>query len=129
MIGFGFEAFVFAYLGLSFFSYVDTENWNYSWSWSFILVELFICIVARFTGVVGLMNLLVLLRHKADITFRQQIFMSYAGMIRGAIAFGLVLQLNNNLIKDEPTRTVIKTTALTLVIFTTLLFGTLMPIV
>lgn len=92
VIGFGFEAFVFAYLGLSFFSYADL--FNFPWSWSFILIELFICIVARIAGTVGLLYLLVLLRHKTDITFRQVSFISYAGMIRGAIAFGLVLNLN-----------------------------------
>lgn len=63
MIGFGFEAFVFAYLGLSFFSYADTD-YN-AWSWSFILIELMICIIARSAGTVGLLYLLVLLRHKA----------------------------------------------------------------
>ena len=89
MIGFGFEAFVFAYLGLSFFSYADTTE--YAWSWHFILVELFICIVARVVGTVGLLYLLVLCRHKQGISFKQVLFICYAGLIRGAITFGLVL--------------------------------------
>ena len=46
-------------------------------------------------------------------------------MIRGAIAFGLVLKLDDNLDEKE----VITTTALSLVIFTTLLFGSAMPLV
>jgi NhaP-type Na+/H+ or K+/H+ antiporter len=49
VIGFGLEAFVFCYLGLSFFSFVDKE-----WSWEFILLEGLICIIARFIGTVGL---------------------------------------------------------------------------
>jgi NhaP-type Na+/H+ or K+/H+ antiporter len=91
VIGFGFEAFVFAYLGLSFFSYVDTEHMTFPWSWHFILVELFICLIARFVGTVGLLSLLALFRHKKQVTFKQLLFICYAGLIRGAIAFGLVL--------------------------------------
>jgi hypothetical protein len=45
-------------------------------------------------------------------------------MIRGAIAFGLVLRLDNTLINRE----VIITTSLWLVIASTLLFGSLLPI-
>ena len=49
VIGFGFEAFVFCYLGLSFFSFVKND-----WSWQFILLEGFVCIIARLVGTVGL---------------------------------------------------------------------------
>ena len=129
MIGFGFEAFVFAYLGLSFFSYVDTEHWKYPWSWSFILVELFICIVARFIGTVGLIGFLRLFGHKPKVSFKQLLFICYAGLIRGAIAFGLVLKLDKDLVADDDTRNVITTTALTLVVSTTIVFGGLMPFV
>jgi len=45
--------------------------------------------------------------------------MCFAGMIRGAIAFGLVLRLDDSL----PNRSVIVTTSLSLVLVTTLLFG------
>jgi len=100
VIGFGFEAFVFAYLGLSFFSYVDTNTMSYAWSWHFILVELFICCVARFTGTVILLYILVLLRHKQQVSFKQVLFICYAGLIRGAIAFGLVLKLDSTLIPE-----------------------------
>ena len=129
MIGFGFEAFVFAYLGLSFFAYVDTEHWTYPWSWNFILVELFICLVARFMGTVGLITLMRLFGHKPQVTFKQLLFICYAGLIRGAIAFGLVLKLDESLVPDENSRNVITTTALTLVISTTIVFGGCMPLV
>lgn len=49
VIGFGLEAFVFCYLGLSFFSFVDKK-----WSWQFILLEGAVCIIGRFVGTVGL---------------------------------------------------------------------------
>lgn len=45
--------------------------------------------------------------------------MCFAGMIRGAIAFGLVLRLDDSL----PNKSVIVTTSLSLVLVTTLLFG------
>lgn len=129
MIGFGFEAFVFAYLGLSFFSYVDLNHMSYAWSWQFILLELFICIIARFLGTVGLIYLLVLLRHKKLVSFKQVLFICYAGLIRGAIAFGLVLKLDDTLVSDPYTLQVITTTALTLVVSTTVVFGSTMPFI
>ena len=46
-------------------------------------------------------------------------------MIRGAIAFGLVVKLNDNVTQKN----VIVTTTLTLVALTTILFGTMMPLV
>lgn len=46
-------------------------------------------------------------------------------MIRGAIAFGLVLRMDSSL----PNRQVIVTTSLTLVVLTTILFGSSMPLV
>jgi len=49
VIGFGLEAFVFCYLGLSFFSFVEKK-----WSWQFILLEGAVCIIGRFVGTVGL---------------------------------------------------------------------------
>lgn len=68
VIGFGFEAFVFAYLGLSFFKYADLKT--YPWSWSFIMIELFICIVARIIGTIGLLYFIRVFGHKAQVTFR-----------------------------------------------------------
>ena len=50
-------------------------------------------------------------------------------MIRGAIAFGLVLRLSDYHEINEESRKVITTTALTLVVLTTVVFGSLMPLV
>lgn len=46
--------------------------------------------------------------------------MGYAGLIRGAIAFGLVLRIDGASVTN---RSVIVTTCLTLVVFTTVFFG------
>lgn len=119
-IGFGAEAFVFAYLGLTFFSYND-----YEWSWQFCVSEFFVVIIGRFLGTVGLLyTVSFILNHERELSFNEAIFLYCGGMIRGAIAFGLVLRLDHSL----PNRQVIITTSLVLVIATTLLFGTLMPI-
>ena len=120
MIGFGFEAFVFAYLGLTFFSYAD-----YPWSWQFILAEMLIIIVGRLTGTLGLIGLLVLFKHKKRVTWKEIIFIGFSGMIRGAIALGLVLTIDNAITE----RQVIITTSLTLVVLTTILYGSTMPLV
>ena len=50
---------------------------------------------------------------------KELIFISYAGYIRGAVAFGLVLKINENV----PNSAVIVTTALTLVVFSTIVMG------
>jgi len=56
------------------------------------------------------------------------LFICYAGLIRGAIAFGLVLRLSN-IITDHEKLDIIETTALTLVVSTTLIFGSTMSLV
>ena len=50
---------------------------------------------------------------------KELIFIWYAGMIRGAIAFGLVLRIDDSFVN----RNVIVTTSLSLVVFTTVIFG------
>jgi hypothetical protein len=51
-------------------------------------------VVARFIGTVGLISFMRLFGHQPKISLRQQFFVCYAGLIRGAIAFGLVLRLS-----------------------------------
>jgi NhaP-type Na+/H+ or K+/H+ antiporter len=78
---------------------------------------------------VGLIYLLQLFGHKKTVTLREIIFIGYAGMIRGAIAFGLVLRLEEYHGINEDSRQIITTTSLTLVVFTTIVFGSFMPLV
>lgn len=89
VLGYLCEAFVFAYLGLTIFSFSD-----FSWSWSFVIIELFTIVIGRFIGIVGLLYLLVLFGHRAKVTFREMLFIWYGGLIRGPIAFGLVLTVS-----------------------------------
>jgi NhaP-type Na+/H+ or K+/H+ antiporter len=69
-----------------------------------------------------------LFTHKPNISIKEQFFICYAGLIRGAIAFGLVLKLSN-IILDKEKLEIIETTALTLVVSTTLIFGSTMSLV
>jgi NhaP-type Na+/H+ or K+/H+ antiporter len=89
-------------------------------------MEMIIIVVGRISGVLGLIFLLTICGHKQQVTWRQLLFISYAGMIRGAIAFGLVLQIDGDIVKEKD---VIVTTSLTLVAITTVFYGGTMPIV
>lgn len=110
------EAFIFSYLGLTFFSYGSLK-----WSPGLFAFELVIILVGRGLGTLGLIGFLrCVCKYNSGISFKQLIFIWYAGMIRGAIAFGLVLMIDPLVYKN---RDVIVTTSLSLVIFTTVVFG------
>jgi NhaP-type Na+/H+ or K+/H+ antiporter len=68
------------------------------------------------------------LKSRTDVGFRELIFICYGGMIRGAIAFGLVLKIPTDP-QVNPNKGIIVTTTLALVIITTVVFGSFMPIV
>jgi NhaP-type Na+/H+ or K+/H+ antiporter len=74
-------------------------------------------------GTFGLIGLLKLCGYEKDninkLQWKELAFISFAGLIRGAIAFGLVLRLDPGMTN----RSVIVTTCLTLVVFTTVVFG------
>lgn len=76
---------------------------------------------------------------KKTINARELTFISYAGMIRGAIAFALVLQIpvcteeqtenNDQSCFDRPLYELLISTTLALVMLTTILFGSFMGLV
>jgi len=112
------EGFVFSYLGLTFFSYRYMP-----WSPTLFLLEFGIILTGRCMGTMGLIGLLKLCGYESDhpspLNIRELVFIWYAGLIRGAIAFGLVLRIDDTI----PNRDVIVTTCLSLVVVTTILFG------
>lgn len=87
---------------------------------SLIITEILIILCGRFIVTISLIKFLDLLGYNSGISFKELIFISYAGMIRGAVAFGLVLRIESSIIN----RPVIVTTALSLVGFTTVIMGT-----
>jgi len=115
VIGYGAEAFVFVYLGLTFFSYASLK-----WSFELFILLFFVVIVGRLAGILFLGILVKLCMGRSfKLNFKQLFFIGYCGMIRGAIAFGLVLKIDSSVANRE----VIVTTCLSLVIVTTILFG------
>ena len=117
-LGFIAEGFIFSYLGLTFFSYTYMPL-----SISLISVLFLIVIVGRGAATMGLVSLLKLCGYEKNnpnkLTFKDLALIWYAGLIRGAIAFGLVLRIDSSF----PNRDLIVTTCLTLVLFTTVIFG------
>ena len=124
------ESVVFAYIGLCVFTYSKQDAVGdkslHVWSVSFILVMTFIVIVGRIMAVWISHGLFSMCAKKKDITLRELCFISYGGMIRGAIAFGLVLKIPDNQPEVFTERGAIITTTLALVIITTVFFGTFM---
>lgn len=111
------EAIIFQYIGFTLIFFRE-----YAWSWSLILSEIFIIVIGRFIGVVVLIYSLRICKHKSELTFKELCFIAYSGLIRGAIAFGLVLEITTDMVEQEKLE-VIVTTQLALVAITTCLFG------
>ena len=81
-----------------------------------------IVIIGRFSGSLGLILLLKLFcKYNPGIDIKDLTFLSLCGVIRGAIAFGLVLRLDNTL----PNRELMITTSYTVVVITTVVFGSI----
>lgn len=82
-----------------------------------------VILIGRCLGTFFLIGFLKLFKydknHPNPINFKELLFIWYAGLIRGAIAFGLVLRINPTF----SNRDVIVTTCLSLVVFTTVFFG------
>ena len=130
------EAAVYSYIGIALYSSIP--GW---WSWNFILLEFLIIVVFRIIGVIGTFYTARLCCKRKTIKFNELLFVCYGGMIRGAIAFALVLKIEvqDNCGIDPVTgiksmtgcytkdnyELVISTT-LMIVMISTLLFGTFM---
>lgn len=122
-LGNAMEAAVYSYVGIGLYSLIPSI-----WCWSFVFVELGIIIVGRFVSVIGVFYLFSLCCKAKTIAFNELLFITYAGMIRGAIAFALVLKIDASTFGEEP-KDVMVTSTLAIVMITTLLFGTFMQAV
>lgn len=96
------ESFVFAYMGLCTFTYAKGErgeaaNDKYPWSISFICIMTVIIIVGRFIAVWTAHGIFKVCCKMNDINVSELLFITYGGMIRGAIAFGLVLKIEDKI--------------------------------
>ena len=90
-----------------------------------------IIIVGRLIAVWSAHGLFSICSKKVDYTTKELCFISFGGMIRGAIAFGLVLKIPEptGSVNDFKERGAVVTTTLACVIFTTVVFGSFMPVV
>lgn len=134
------EAAVYCYIGIALVSLIPTY-----WSFGFIFAELLLIIAGRIIGVFSSFFLFRLCCKSRTINIMELIFITYAGMIRGAIAFALVLTLPvvsvddptmcseatipTQYCLDPDTYSMLVSTTLSLVVLTTLCFGTFMSIV
>lgn len=83
------EAAVYSYIGIALYSLIATK-----WCWTFIFCELAIVIVGRIICVIGVFYMFRICFRAKTIAFNELCFITYAGMIRGAIAFALVLKID-----------------------------------
>ena len=114
-LGNGMQGFIFAYLGLTFFAYKD-----YDWSPSLAMYMLPIVIIGRFGSTLGLIKVLEwCCCYNSGVRWQEVFFIGFAGIMRGAIAFGLTTRLPHTMAN----RGVVITTALSLVLGTIIFFG------
>ena len=123
-LGFLAEGFVFAYLGLTFFSYRHMP-----FSPQLILLLLSVIAIGRFLGTIGIFSLLKCCRYEKDhptpVTCKELFFIWYAGLIRGAIVFGLICRMSSDFVNKD----VIVTTCLAIIIGSTIVFGSTVGLV
>lgn len=92
---------------------------EYDWCLNLFLVMFVIVFCGRFMVTIGFIKIIDLCGYNSGISLKELVFIGYAGMIRGAVAFGLVLRIEDTV--DD--RGVIVTTALCLVAATTIIMG------
>ncbi|XP_043995503.1 sodium/hydrogen exchanger 3-like [Gambusia affinis] len=116
----GSETIIFVFLGIS---AIDKAIWV--WNTGFILLTLLFILIYRFIGVFLLTWILNRYR-LVPISFVDQIIMGYGGL-RGAVAYGLAVNLNEAKIKEK---NLMICTTLLVVYFTVILQGvTMKPLV
>ena len=82
------EAGVYSYVGIALYSQIPT--W---WSFTFIAIMFAIIVIGRILAVFSTFYASRLCCKRRTINFNELCFITYGGMIRGAIAFALVLNL------------------------------------
>jgi NhaP-type Na+/H+ or K+/H+ antiporter len=84
------EGFIFAYLGVTFLFYWDTE---FEWSWELLAFEFMAIVVGRFCGILICMYMLMICKHKPVLCFKEIIFIAFSGLIRGSISLALIFSI------------------------------------
>ena len=117
--GFAAEAFLFTYLGLSIFS---TESSSFSLSFTFYII--IAAVFSRFGSIFISIAIYALFKRWAiDVSWKQLTLIFFSGLIRGAIAFALSLEINEDI---APHRNEMVSTTLMMVLMTTIVLGGVM---
>ncbi|CAI2364053.1 unnamed protein product [Moneuplotes crassus] len=113
------EAFLFTYLGLSIFS---TESSSFSLNFTFLII--IAAVLARFASVFLSIAIYALFRRCViEIDCKQLTLIWFSGLIRGAIAFALSLEIGPSI---APHRDQMVSTTLMMVLMTTVVLGGVM---
>uniref|UniRef100_A0A3P9L9K4 Sodium/hydrogen exchanger n=1 Tax=Oryzias latipes TaxID=8090 RepID=A0A3P9L9K4_ORYLA len=113
------ETLIFILLG------VATVGGPHNWNWIFVTSTVFLCLVARVIGVIGLTFIINKFRI-VKLTTKDQFIVAYGGL-RGAIAFSLGFLLE---VEDEEMRHIFLTAIITVIFFTVFVQGmTIKPLV
>lgn len=125
------EAGVYSYIGIALYS--NIPGW---WSTKFIIAETFIIIIGRFASVFAIYYIFAFFFKSRTINYKELVFISWGGMIRGIIAFALILKIPHEDSHTCPEGTkdcftsqnyeLMVSTTLSIVIITTLIFATFM---
>lgn len=101
---------------------------DYPYCWNFIICGFIIVVIGRYFGIVCSYYMFSWCKGSPNnyLSFREISFATYAAFIRGAIAFGLVEQLDEH---TFPFKRVIVSSTMVLVIASTVIFGGFTPIV
>lgn len=119
------------YLGLNFWTIFKDENGNdYWWSWSFVGFEIVICAIGRIISVYLVSGLVKLIRRSNwKVNCKELNIIWYSGIVRGSVAFALILTVNPANPSELNQIQVIKSSVLFMVFFTTIIFGGFMPLI
>jgi NhaP-type Na+/H+ or K+/H+ antiporter len=100
------EAFIFVFLGFSSWNYFGNEKHDYSWSWTFVILQLAVCTIARFVSVFVLSGIVyfAFMRKTWKVNIYELGIIWFAGVIRGSVAFALILTLDEEAADDNMRR-------------------------
>ncbi|XP_008291112.1 sodium/hydrogen exchanger 1b [Stegastes partitus] len=111
------ETLIFIFLGVS------TVAGPHDWNWTFVIFTVFLCLVSRVLGVIGLTSIINKFRI-VKLTKKDQFIVAYGGL-RGAIAFSLGFVLTDSKMKH-----MFLTAIITVIFFTVFVQGmTIRPLV
>lgn len=118
-MSFAAEAFLFTYLGMSIFS---TESSSFSLTFTFLII--LAAVISRFASVfISIAIYALFKRCVIEINCKQLMLIWFSGLIRGAIAFALSLEISD---KIAPHRDQMVSTTLMMVLMTTVVLGGIM---